>query len=90
MGVPHATIATLAPDDPEPARTSYPHADSVLKTIVGRCKEIESGGRMIDQILTNSILPVMSREFLTRMMEERPIQKVHIDVVDNEFTYAFD
>jgi type VI secretion system protein VasG len=71
-------------------RVPFSYSDAVLKTIVSRCQELESGGRMIDAILTNSILPVMSREFLTRMMEERPIQKVHIDVKDNDFTYAFD
>ena len=38
--------------------------DEVVKLIVSRCTEIESGGRMIDAILTNTVLPRISREYL--------------------------
>jgi hypothetical protein len=37
----------------------------VVKLVVSRCTESESGGRMIDAILTNTMLPDISREFLT-------------------------
>jgi type VI secretion system protein VasG len=68
----------------------FVYGDDVLKTIVDRCTELESGGRMIDAILTNTILPTMSREFLERMMEGREIKKVEIGVKDGDFTYSFD
>jgi type VI secretion system protein VasG len=71
-------------------KVPFSYTDNVLKTIVARCTELESGGRMIDAILTNTILPTMSREFLNRMMEGRPIKVVKIDVVNNDFTYQFD
>jgi type VI secretion system protein VasG len=75
-----------------PNATSVPftYDDDVLKLIVARCTELESGGRMIDAILTNTILPTMSREFLERMMAGREIEKVEIGVKDGEFTYQFD
>ena len=41
----------------------------VVEHIVSRCTEYESGGRMIDSILTNTVLPRVSREILTCMME---------------------
>jgi type VI secretion system protein VasG len=64
-------------------------ADAV-KLVVSRCTEGESGGRMIDAILTNTILPRISREFLTRMVEGQPIRRVAIGVQDRDFTYSFE
>jgi type VI secretion system protein VasG len=45
---------------------------------------------MIDAILTNTVLPALSGEFLTRMMAGRPAAGVHIGVAGSDFTYAFD
>ena len=44
---------------------------------------------MIDAILTNTMLPDISREFLTRMMEGKPIERVKIGVADGGFAYDF-
>jgi type VI secretion system protein VasG len=57
--------------------------------VVSRCTEGESGGRMIDAILTNTMLPDISREFLNRMMEGKEIGGVTVDVSNGEFAYAF-
>ena len=62
----------------------------VVKLVVSRCTESESGGRMIDAILTNTMLPEISREFLERMMRGEPIKGVQVGVKDNEFSYSFD
>ena len=64
--------------------------DDVIKLVVSRCTESESGGRMIDAILTNTMLPAISREFLNRMMEGKPITKVDVGVTDGEFSYHFE
>jgi type VI secretion system protein VasG len=45
----------------------------VVKLVVSRCTESESGGRMIDTVLTNTMLPDISRAFLVRMMEGKSI-----------------
>ncbi|PYY86516.1 type VI secretion system ATPase TssH [Pseudomonas sp. TKO26] len=63
--------------------------DGVVDLIVSRCTETESGGRMIDAILTNSLLPDMSREFLTRMLEGQALAGVRISQRDNELHYDF-
>jgi len=64
-------------------------SDEVVKLVVSRCTESESGGRMIDAILTNTMLPAISQDFLRRMMEGRPITKVSVQVKDGEFAYDF-
>lgn len=64
--------------------------DSVVALIASRCTELESGGRMIDAILTNTVLPQISQEFLTRMMEGKPVSRVHITATDADFGFEFD
>lgn len=64
--------------------------EEVVKLIASRCTELESGGRMIDAILTNTVLPRISEEFLKRMMEGKPIERVHVKVEGGEFGYGFE
>ena len=65
------------------------YTDAVLELIAARCTELESGGRMIDAILTNTVLPQISRELLTRMAEETPLTAIEIDAKDDSFVYNF-
>ena len=67
----------------------FNYSDEVVKLVVSRCTEGESGGRMIDAILTNTMLPDVSREFLTRMMEGHEIKGVSVGVSNGEFSYDF-
>ncbi|MFK5949732.1 MAG: type VI secretion system ATPase TssH [Methylococcales bacterium] len=71
-------------------KVPFTYDEDVIKLIAERCTELESGGRMIDAILTNTMLPSISTEFLTRMMEGQPIKKVHVSVTDGEFVYSFE
>ena len=64
--------------------------DAAIELIRQRCTEVESGGRMIDAILTNTVLPEISREFLTRMMEDKPITAVSVSEADGQFSYQFE
>jgi type VI secretion system protein VasG len=68
----------------------FEYSDDVVKLVVSRCTEGESGGRMIDAILTNTMLPEISRAFLTRMMEGGQIAQVQVTAPDGEFAYAFE
>jgi type VI secretion system protein VasG len=67
----------------------FEYNDDVVKLVVSRCTEGESGGRMIDAILTNTMLPDISREFLNRMIEGREIKGVNVTVEKGEFAYGF-
>jgi type VI secretion system protein VasG len=71
-------------------RVPFGYDDEVVKLIVSRCTELESGGRMVDAILTNTVLPAISQEFLKRMVEGKPVARVQIKVVDSEFGFAFE
>src|SRR5262249_35007439 len=71
-------------------KVPFSYDEAVIKLIASRCTELESGGRMIDAILTNTVLPEISREFLNPMMEGKPIERVHVKVADGEFSYAFE
>ena len=68
----------------------FTYDDAVVNLIASRCTEVESGGRMVDAILTNTLLPSMSAEFLTRMLEGRPAARVHVGAEGAEFRYAFE
>jgi len=68
----------------------FEYTDAVVQTIVDRCQELESGGRMIDAIVTNTMLPDISAEFLKRMMQGKSVDKVAIHAKDGEFSYSFD
>jgi type VI secretion system protein VasG len=68
----------------------FGYDDDAVKLIVSRCTELESGGRMIDAILTNTVLPAISREFLTRTMEGKSLAGVKLAVQDGDFRYVFD
>jgi type VI secretion system protein VasG len=44
---------------------------------------------MIDSILTNTMLPAISQQFLQKMIDGQPIADVNINVADGQFTYDF-
>jgi type VI secretion system protein VasG len=63
--------------------------EEVVGLIVSRCTELESGGRMIDAILTNTVLPRISQEMLEHLMEGKPVERVHVGVEGSDFAYRF-
>ena len=71
-------------------RIPFSYADDAVRLIVSRCTDVESGGRMIDAILTNTVLPAVSREFLTRTMDGVALNGVRLDVADGDFAYRFE
>jgi type VI secretion system protein VasG len=71
-------------------KVPFTFGDEVVGLIAKRCTRLDSGGRMIDAILTNSLLPRISTEVLTRVLDGRTIARVHVATEGEEFTYAFD
>ena len=69
----------------------FTYTPAVVELIAARCTELESGGRMIDAILTQTLLPDISREFLNRLMAGIQVRKVHVLAgSDGSFLYQFD
>ena len=70
-------------------RIPFEYDDAAIRLIISRCTELESGGRMIDAILTNTVLPRISQEYLQRLSEGRPLTQVKLRADGGEFAYDF-
>jgi type VI secretion system protein VasG len=60
-----------------------------LAYIVDQCRDPDSGGRMIDNIITNSILPDLSRQVLSRMVSGEKMTRVDVIMDDGKIGYTF-
>jgi len=70
-------------------RATFAYDAGVVDAIASRCKEVESGARNVDHILTGTLLPQISQEFLTYMAEGKTIESVHVGVNEKgDFVYA--
>lgn len=65
------------------------YTKDVPKLIVDRCTEVESGGRMIDAILTNTVLPSISHQLLSYMIAGKSVKAINISIVDSDFIYDY-
>ena len=63
--------------------------EDVIKLVVSRCTEAESGGRIIDAILTNTVLPRISVEYLQRLKDGAGLGSIRLGVQDGDFSYTF-
>lgn len=61
----------------------------LVETIVARCTEVESGARNIDNILTHSLLPEISKQILNQIASTESFSSVHIGFNGHDFTYNF-
>ena len=67
---------------------AFTYDEAVVNEIANRCKEVESGARNVDHILTGTLLPEMSGQFLARMAAGQSITGAHVTVGDkSEFRY---
>ena len=68
---------------------AFSYGDDVVDLIVSRCNEVASGGRMIDAILTNTMLPELSIELLNRQMGGEEVKSIDVKVEGDGFGYVF-
>jgi type VI secretion system protein VasG len=69
------------------AEMTYDQA--VVDHIVAQCNDPDSGGRMIDNIITNTLLPALSREYLGRMLRKEEMKAIAVTVENGDFVYAW-
>ncbi|HET8549519.1 MAG TPA: type VI secretion system ATPase TssH [Bryobacteraceae bacterium] len=63
--------------------------EALVNEVASRCTEVESGARNVDNILTNTMLPDLSRRLLTAMAEGAMPSAIHVSVgSDGQFAYA--
>jgi type VI secretion system protein VasG len=61
---------------------------AVVDEVARRCTEVESGARNVDNILTNTMLPEISRQLLGRMAANEPMERIHVGIgADGAFVY---
>jgi type VI secretion system protein VasG len=68
-------------------QAEFAYDQAVVDHIVSLCNDPDSGGRVIDNIITNTILPALSREILKRSLAREAISRASATVKDNAFAY---
>ncbi len=70
-------------------RLDLSYDESVIDEIAKRCTEVESGARNVDNILTNTLLPSVSRQILNAIAEGNKLTAIRVSVGDRSaFLYA--
>ena len=69
------------------AELSY--GEEAVDLILSRCEERESGGRVVDAILTNTVLPELASTFLGAKLDGRKLSGVELKVREADFAYEF-
>ena len=77
-------LAKIARRVEEHYKATLSYTPQLVDTIARRCTEVDTGARNVDHILTRTLLPEMSREFLARMAVGQAIRQVTITVADDE------
>ena len=67
----------------------FVYEDAIIDAIAGRCTEVDSGARNVDHILTNTLLPEMSREMLSMMAKGESIQRIEVNLDGEGFEFKF-
>ncbi len=72
----------------ETHRIALTHDEALIDEVAKRCTEVESGARNVDNILTNTLLPQISRQILERLAERQKLEPIHVTVgADGVFVY---
>jgi type VI secretion system protein VasG len=76
-------LARVAERIEEHYRARLDYDPALVTAIVRRCKEVQTGARNIDHILTRTLLPELAAEFLSRMGSGEPISRVHVGLEES-------
>src|SRR4029077_19725018 len=69
-------------------RIQLTYDDPLVEEVARRCTEVESGARNVDNILTNTLLPEISRRLLSRMAERQRLDAIQVSTgPDGAFLY---
>ncbi|AOO81772.1 type VI secretion system ATPase TssH [Bosea vaviloviae] len=66
---------------------AFLYDQAVVDHIVSRCNDPDSGGRMIDNIITNTLLPALSRAFLNKAIEKTDVKSAKVAIAEGQFAY---
>jgi type VI secretion system protein VasG len=72
----------------ETHRVALTYDDALITEVARRCTEVESGARNVDNILTNTLLPDVSKQLLTKIAEGMKPESIHVTIADDG-TFAY-
>jgi type VI secretion system protein VasG len=73
----------------ETHKLALSYDSQLVDEVSKRCTEVESGARNVDNILTNTLLPDISRQLLTAFAEGSRPSAIHVGVAeDGSFAYS--
>jgi type VI secretion system protein VasG len=64
-------------------KASFTYDPKVVDSIAERCREVSTGARNVDHILTRTLLPELSAEFLSRMADGQAVKSVNVTLGEN-------
>lgn len=67
---------------------AFSYDEELIESIARRCTEVDSGARNVDHILTNTLLPELSKEMLSRMAKGEPIKEVSVSLAGEGFSFS--
>jgi type VI secretion system protein VasG len=68
---------------------AFVYDDAVVDHIVSMCNDPDTGGRMVDNIITNTLLPALSREFLKRSLAREKLKEAKVTIENDDFAYGW-
>ncbi|HWN51478.1 MAG TPA: type VI secretion system ATPase TssH [Xanthobacteraceae bacterium] len=68
---------------------AFVYDQAVIDHIVSMCNDPDTGGRMIDNIITNTLLPALSREFLKRSLAKEKLKEARVTIENDDFAYGW-
>jgi type VI secretion system protein VasG len=73
----------------ETHKLALTYEDALVDEVARRCTEVESGARNVDNILTNTLLPEVSKQILSKVAEGQKPEPIHIRIDQRgSFIYA--
>jgi type VI secretion system protein VasG len=80
-------LSKIAKRMKENRNVSFVYEEGLIERIGSRCTEVDSGARNVDHILTNTLLPDLSRELLSRMATGEQIKEVKVSISGEGFGF---
>jgi len=73
----------------ESHKVDFAYHDDIVAEVARRCTEVESGARNVDNILTNTMLPDISKRILGQIAAAEQLQAIRVSLgTDGSFVYA--
>jgi type VI secretion system protein VasG len=85
----HLKLAKIVRRLHETHKVKLAFDDALIEEVARRCTEVESGARNVDNILTNTLLPEISKQLLGKMAAGEKMETIRVSIgPDSSFVYA--